>query len=114
MDGTGIHTLFQPSNSEQLEFNAKMFIVIRKGNISAHENVEKIKKLFGKNPQPDINAQDGNDNLNTALHWAIGRNELEVVNCLLSEGADTAIENGDGETTLQLAENVIMQRLLIY
>ena len=35
---------------------------------------------------------------------AIEGNELEVVNCLLSHGADTAIENGDGKTPLQLAE----------
>ena len=34
----------------------------------------------------------------------IERNELEVVYFLLSEGADTKIENGDGKTTLQLAE----------
>ena len=38
------------------------------------------------------------------MHLAIERNELELVNCLLSEGADTAIENGDGKTALQLAE----------
>jgi ankyrin repeat protein len=35
---------------------------------------------------------------------AIQRNELEGVNFLLSQGADTAIENGDGKTPLQLAE----------
>ena len=104
MDHTGTHTPYQPSNSEQLEVNAKLFIVIRKGNISAQEKVEKIKKLFGKNPQPDINAQDGNDKWNTALHLAIERNELEVVNCLLRQGAGTAIENGDGKTALKLAE----------
>ena len=104
MDGTGTHKPYQPSNSEQLEVNAKLFTVIRKGNISAQEKVETIKKLLGKYPQPDINAKDGNDKWNTALHMAIERNELEVVNCLLSEGADTAIENGDGKTALQLAE----------
>ena len=66
--------------------------------------IRKDSKNCRKNPQPDINAQDGNDNWNTALHMAIERNELEVVNCLLREGADTAIENGDGKTALQLAE----------
>ena len=39
---------------------------------------------------------------------AIERNELEVVNFLLSQGADTTIENGDGKTPLELAENIIM------
>jgi ankyrin repeat protein len=44
--------------------------------------------------------------LNTALHLTIERNELDVVNFLLNEGADTAIENGDGKTPLQLAEEL--------
>ena len=39
---------------------------------------------------------------------AIERNELEVVNFLFSQGADTTIENGDGKTPLELAENIIM------
>ena len=68
------------------------------------ERAKKIKKLLGKNPQPDLNAQDGNDNWNSALHLAIERNQLEVVNFLLSKGADSAIENGDGKTPLELAE----------
>jgi hypothetical protein len=37
---------------------------------------------------------------------AIERNELEVVHFLLSQGADTTIENGDGKTPLQLAEEL--------
>jgi len=104
MDRTQTHTRYKRSNSEHLEVNAKLFNVIRKRNISAKEKVKKIKKLLGKKPQPDINAQDGNGNWNTALHMAIERNELEVVNFLLSQGADTVIENGDGKTPLQLAE----------
>jgi len=38
------------------------------------------------------------------LHLAIKRNELEVVKILLNQGADTAIENGDGKTSLNLGE----------
>jgi ankyrin repeat protein len=97
MDRTGTHTRYQRSDSEQLEVNGKLFIVICKKNISTQEKVKKIKKLVGKKPQPDINAQDGNDNWNTALHLAIEGNEFEVVNFLLIQGADTAIANGDGE-----------------
>jgi ankyrin repeat protein len=104
MDPTETHTRYQRSNSEQLEVNAKLFSVIRKRNISVQEKLKNLKKLLGKKTQPDINAQDGNDNWNSALHLTIGRNELEVVNFLLSQGADTAIENGDGKTALQLAE----------
>ena len=104
MDRTQTHTQYQRSNSEQLEVNVKLFSVIRKKNISIQEKVKKIKKLLGKKPQPDINAQDNNDNWNTALHLAIKRNELEVVNFLLGQGADTSIENVDRKTPLQLAE----------
>jgi ankyrin repeat protein len=104
MNRTQTHTQYQRSNSEELEVNAKLFSVIRKKKISTQERVKKIKKLLGKTPQPNINAQDGNDNLNTALHLAIKRNELEMVNFLLSQGADITIENGDGKTPLKLAE----------
>ena len=93
MDRTEIQTRYQRSNSEQLEVNVKLFSVVRKRKISIKEKVKKIKKLLGKIPPPDINAKDGNDNWNTALHLAIERNELEVVNFLLTQGADTAIEN---------------------
>ena len=104
MDRTETRTGCQRSNSEQLEVNSKLFYVIHRRNISVNEKLKKIKKFLGTKPQPDINTQDGNGNWNTALHLAIERNELEVVNFLLSQGADTAIENGDGKTPLQLAE----------
>jgi thymidylate synthase len=74
MDRTDTHTRYQRSNSEQLEVNGKLFAVIRKRNISVKEKLQNIQKLLRNNPQPDINAQDGNDNWNTALHLAIKRN----------------------------------------
>jgi len=89
-----------------------LFTVIRKRNISFRKKVKKIRKILGKKPQLDINAQDGNDNWNTALHLAIERNELEVVNFLLSEGANTTIENGDGKSLYSWLKNVIKQTLL--
>jgi hypothetical protein len=104
MERKEMHKSYQRSNSEEIEVNAEMFYVIRKRNISTQEKVKEIQKLLGKYPQPDINAQDGNDNQNTALHLAIKRNELEVVNFLLTQGADTTIENGDGKTPFYLAE----------
>ena len=52
----------------------KLFNVICKRNISTQEKLEKIPKIVEKNPEPDINAQDGNDNWNTALHMASERN----------------------------------------
>ena len=74
MDRTETHKRYQRSNSEQLEVNAKLFTVLSKRNIPVKEKEKKIKKFLGKSPQPDINAQDCNDNLNTALHLAIERN----------------------------------------
>jgi hypothetical protein len=106
MDRTAQHKKCQGSNGKQLEVNAKLFNIIRKSNISTREKVNKVKNILGKDPQPDINAQDGNDNWNTALHLAIKRNELELVNYLLTQGADTAIENCDGKTSLNLAEEL--------
>jgi len=101
-----MHKQYQRSNSEELEVNAELFCVIRKRNISTQKKLKKVQKLLGKNPQPDINAQDSSDKWNTSLHLAIKRNELEVVNFLLTQGADTAIENGDGKTPLKLAEEL--------
>ena len=60
--------------------------------------------MLPKNPQNDINAQDGNKNWNAALHLAIERNVLKVVNLLLSQGVDTTIKNGDGKMPLYLVE----------
>jgi len=51
-----------------------------------------------------MNAQDGNNNWNAALHLAIERNELKVVSLLLSQGVDTTITNGDGKMPLYLVE----------
>ena len=104
MDRKGTHKRYQRSTSEEVELNAELFCVIRKRNISTQEKIQEVQKLLGKIPQPDINTQDSNDNWNTALHLAIKRNELEVVNFLLTQGADTTIENGDGKTPLNLAE----------
>jgi benzoyl-CoA reductase/2-hydroxyglutaryl-CoA dehydratase subunit BcrC/BadD/HgdB len=104
MEGKVMHKIYQRSNSEELEVNAELFCVTLKRNISTQEKLQEVQKLLGNNPRPDINAQDANNNCNTALHLAIKRNELEVVNFLLKQGADTAIENGDGKTPLNLAE----------
>ena len=76
MDRTESCTQYQRSNSEQLEVNAKLFNVIRKRNNSVKEKAKKIKKLLGKKPQPDINAQDGNDNWNAALNLAIKKKRV--------------------------------------
>jgi len=103
-DRKGMHKSYLIINSERSEDNKKLFNAICKRNISTQEKAEKVQELLRKFPQSDINAQYDNENRNAALHLAIERNDLEVVNSLLSQGADTAIENADGKTPLQLAE----------
>jgi ankyrin repeat protein len=61
---------------------------------------------LGKNSQPDINAQDCNDNWNTALYWTIEGNDLEVVNFLVSRGADSSIKSVDGKIPFNLAKEL--------
>jgi len=104
MEPKDIHKSYQRYNSEEIELNTELFSVIRKRNIPTQEKLQGVQKLLESNPKPDINAQDGNDNWNTALHLAIKRNELEVVTFLLTQGADTAIKNGEEKTPLNLAE----------
>jgi len=111
-DRKDVHKGYQRFNSEQLEVNAKLFNAIRKRNISVKEKVKKIKKLLGKKPQPDINAQDGNDNWNIALHLAIERNDLKVVNFLLCKEQTLAFKMENGKSLPRWMKNVMMWRLL--
>jgi len=104
MDRKAMYNSYLSINSERLEDNKKLFIAICKRNISTQEKAEKVQDLLRKFPQTDNNAQLGNEIWNTALHLAIERNDFEVVNSLLSQGADTAIEIGDGKMPLQLDE----------
>ena len=108
MDRTETNTPHRHSSSEQLEVNARLFIVVRKSNISTREKVKKIKKLLGKNSQLDTNAQDVNDNWNTALHLAIERNELEVVNFLLVKEQTLQLKLVMGKRLYSWLKNVIM------
>jgi len=95
---------YQRYNSEEMEVNAELFSVICKRNVSTQEKLQWVQNLFGNNPRLDINAQGDNDIWNTPLHLAIIRNELGVVNFLFTPGADSTIENGDGKTPLNFAE----------
>jgi SUMO ligase MMS21 Smc5/6 complex component len=75
MNRTEMHTRYQRSNSEQLEVNAKLFTVIRKRNIPIQEKLEKIQNNLRMNPPRDINAQVGNHNWDTALHFSFKIND---------------------------------------
>jgi hypothetical protein len=75
------------------------------------KNSKRLINIY-KNPQPDINAQDSNDNWNTALHLAIQRNELMVVSFLLCKEQTLALKMEMGKRLRRWMKNVIMWRLL--
>lgn len=97
---------YQRCNSEQMESDAKIFIAIRKRHELEHEKIEKISKMFVQTPKPNVNAQDGNDMMNTPLHMAARRGYLEVVKFLLNQGADSSIQNNENKTPLELAKEL--------
>ena len=51
----------------------------------------------------NVNVQGAGDR--TALHWAADGNSLAVVQALIEGGASVALEDGDGETALDLAND---------
>lgn len=52
----------------------------------------------------NINQQD--DNGNTALHYAIQNKNIPMIYDLVNRGADTNIENNEGETALNMAKKL--------
>ena len=103
-----IYTWYQRSNCEELYFTEYFFFVIIK-EISPHKKIREYSKLLGKNPQPDLNSQDGND----ALNLTIEEHDLQVVNFLVSQGEDTSFKNDVGKASINLAEGCI-HALIIY
>lgn len=73
--------------------------------VAAEEgHVEKVRNLVGKGARIDaeLNVQE-NENGQTALMWAVRNRNPELVRLLLSAGADTDIENREGQTAKDLA-----------
>ena len=50
----------------------------------------------------NINYQDDDDG-NTALMWAVGINNIDIIHQLLQAGADVHIQAKDGATALMMA-----------
>ncbi|KRT82258.1 Ankyrin repeat-containing protein, partial [Oryctes borbonicus] len=98
---------------EQLEVNTRLFNLIRKKVDLIDIKKQNIKKLLAKTPAPDVNASDGNYNNSTPLHMAIRRNELDIVELLISLGADVTVQDRDKLTPLELAEKLNCSQSII-
>lgn len=71
-----------------------------KGNEVLQECVKELLKI----PDVDISIQDRDGN--TALHLAVARGYVDIVDTLLEKGADITIQNGRSLTPLFVAVNV--------
>jgi ankyrin repeat protein len=103
---TTTHKRYQRSDSEDeriLNNNNKLSKTIASKRNSS-EKLNKIKELLKEGAHD--NFKDANRNNNTPLHLAIKNNELETVNFLLTQGADTTIKNDDGKTPVDLAKEL--------
>ncbi|KAJ8728874.1 hypothetical protein PYW07_006570 [Mythimna separata] len=80
--------------------NGFMFIYARENKPTA-EKILNIKKILDADAY--INSRDANDKKNTILHIATQREEKDLVEFLLREGA-LLVKNLDGKTPLQIAK----------
>ena len=70
--------------------------------VAVHEgNLEKVKAIIAKNI---VGLDDQDSEGYTALHYATVRMRLDLVDALLSAGANRALATRKGETALQMAE----------
>ncbi|UPA54509.1 ankyrin repeat domain-containing protein [Wolbachia pipientis] len=87
-----------------------------KSNDLEEEKLAKIKRLFEKEPKPDINFQ-GKDN-DTPLHIAVRRSkkgELKVIDLLVQKGAkvnDDSVRNKKNRTPLDAAKHLERQDIV--
>ncbi|WP_265017002.1 ankyrin repeat domain-containing protein [Wolbachia endosymbiont (group B) of Endotricha flammealis] len=85
-------------------------INIIKSRDSEEEKLAKIKRLFEKEPKPDINFQDKDND--TPLHIAIRKKELKVIEWLVKNGAKIDIKNSRGRTQLEVAQRLDRQDIV--
>lgn len=82
--------------------NSLLFTSILKKK-TPEEKIKKIKKYLGLGA--DINAIEGNYKDNTPLHLAVIKEEPEIVEFLLQNGAQYKKKNYDGKSALDLARS---------
>jgi hypothetical protein len=108
---TTTHKRYQRSDSEDdriLNNNTELSKTITsKGNSS--EKLNKIEDLLKEGAH--VNFTDANRNNNTPLHLSITKNELGILNSVLTR-ADTTIKNDDGKTPVELAKELKHQEII--
>ncbi|WP_265023939.1 ankyrin repeat domain-containing protein [Wolbachia endosymbiont (group A) of Epagoge grotiana] len=82
---------------------------IKSGDLE-EEKLAKIKRVFEKEPKPDIDFQ-GKDN-DTPLHIAVRKKELKVIEWLVKNGAKIDIKNSRGRTQLEVAQHLERQDIV--
>ncbi|WP_341816186.1 ankyrin repeat domain-containing protein [Wolbachia endosymbiont (group B) of Elophila nymphaeata] len=85
-------------------------INIIKSRDSEEEKLARIKRVFEKEPKPDIDFQ-GKDN-DTPLHIAVRKKELKVIEWLIKNGAKIDIKNSRGRTQLEVAQHLERQDIV--
>ncbi len=88
-------------------------INIIKSRDSEEEKLARIKRLFEKEPKPDVNFQDKDKD--TPLHIAIRKGKLEVIKLLLEKGAkvnDDSLRNKRNRTPLDTAKHLKRQDIV--
>ena len=101
------------SDNQELELQTELLFTIRKKTFSENEKLEILKGLV--RPGADVNLVDQNDKKrNSLLHLAVKSNYQNIVAWLLEMGADTKVQNREGQMPIQLARTknlVDMERL---
>ena len=91
-----------------VELGADINIQTHSGKTSLHRAVinekEEMVKYLVKDCHANVNIQD--NHLNTPLHWAVFYNNINIVKSLVENGADVNIENKQGMTPIDVANNM--------
>ncbi|XP_028404938.1 oxysterol-binding protein-related protein 1-like [Dendronephthya gigantea] len=96
--------LQEAENQEQEKIQKQFLTAAREGNTKVLKGL-----IFGEYP-PNINCSD--DQGNTALHLASYRGKKEVAVMLLQNGANPSCKNNNGQTALNLTDDLKMKKLL--
>jgi uncharacterized protein len=89
---------------EPVEHDAPLVLAARKGDMAA------VRAQLDANPKPDVNQRSSDGT--TALHWAVYRNDADLVDRLLAAGANVKATNDYGATPMSEAAVVGNVRVL--
>lgn len=86
-------------------------INIIKSRDSEEEKLQKIRGLFAREPELNINFQE-DKNEDTSLHIAVRKKELKVIEWLVKNRAKIDIKNSRGRTQLEVAQHLDRQDIV--